>query len=146
MTNPNNPASVPTVAFFPWSDQWSPADWVLWHKALLRVFGLDGANFRFLSAWNEAGDLAPLSARTFDTNFRAYAKANGFFDGLFSGIGGVIAKPLGVVTDTSNAVASAGSNIAQGVSNSGSVVKYALPVLVIGLIAFYAYPYFKRIK
>ena len=106
-----------------------------WHKAMVSAYGLTAANQRFLQAWNQDSltHSAPLSARSFDSDFRDYAKANGFFDALYGGSLAVLAKPLGIVSDAGDAV----SAIGDGVKSSGTWLKWLLPVAVIVLLYFY---------
>lgn len=152
MTDPNNPNSQPTVSFWWWGDQWTASDWMTWHRAMSAAFGRDVANRRFVAAWSDAGDSAPLNARTFDSAFRAYAKANGFLDALYNGLG-ALAAPLGAALDGLGATTSIGTaaqSAGKGIENTGSAVKYLLPLAVLGIVAIYAAPYiapaFKKAK
>jgi hypothetical protein len=102
-----------------------------WHRSLKARFGLDDANVRFVNAWQQQGALsAPLDARSFDTNFRDYAKANGFFDALYYGLG-ALAKPIGATTDVI-------TGVTQGVSTVANLAKYVIPVAALA----FAYLFF----
>ncbi len=132
--DPTKPTSTPDYdEWFP-DSWWTAQDWVTWHKALKAKYGLDEANARFINAWQKQGVLsAPLDARSFDTSFRDYAKANGFFDGLYYGLGAV-AKPIGTATDVV-------TGVTQGVSSLANLSKYLIPIagLALAYFAFQAY-------
>jgi hypothetical protein len=132
--DPTKPTSTPDYdEWFP-DSWWTAHDWVTWHKALKTKYGLDEANARFINAWQKQGVLsAPLDARSFDTSFRDYAKANGFFDGLYYGLGAV-AKPIGATTDVV-------TGVTQGVSSLANLTKYLIPIagLALAYFAFQAY-------
>jgi len=132
---PTQAADWPAFDEIGWADYWSIQDWMTWHKAMVSAYGLTAANQRFLQAWNQDSltHSAPLSARSFDSDFRDYAKANGFFDALYGGSLAVLAKPLGIVSDAGDAV----SAIGDGVKSSGTWLKWLLPVAVIVLLYFY---------
>jgi hypothetical protein len=91
---------------------------------------LSEANKRFITEWQKQSIGAnPLDARSFDIAFRDYAKANGFFDALYWGLGS-LAKPIGttvnVVSDASNAIDTI----------SDTTFGIAKPLVTIGLIVW----------
>src|SRR3990167_2161921 len=103
--------SIPNLDDWGWDDYWKIDDWIEWHKIMKEKNGLDAANTKFLTYWNKQSTGAnPIDARSFDSNFRDYARKNKFFDNLFSGVGWI--KPIGAATD----VISSGSDV---VSNIG---------------------------
>ena len=133
----NNPASADSTPDY---DNWGPdswwtaQDWVTWHRSLKSKYGLDKANAIFINAWQKQGiGASPLNARSFDTSFRDYAKSNGFFDGLYYGLGGV-AKPIGTATDVV-------TGVTEGISTTAALTKYILPIAAVALayFAFQAY-------
>lgn len=125
--DPSKASSLPDFDNWGWDDYWKASDWMTWHSALKRAFGLEEANRRFITEWQKQSIGAnPLDARSFDITFRDYAKANGFFDALYWGIGS-LAKPIGtgvnVVSDASSAV--------ESISNA--TFNIAKPLVTIGL-------------
>ena len=62
-----------------------------------------------------------------------YAKANGFFDALYYGLGS-LAKPIGVTTDVV-------SGVSAGISSTASLTKYIIPIaaVILAYMAFTAY-------
>ena len=111
-----------------------PLKTLTWHRSLKTRFGLDEANSRFINAWQKQGiGSEPLNARSFDTSFRDYAKANGFFDALYYGLGS-LAKPIGVTTDVV-------SGVSAGISSTASLTKYIIPIaaVILAYMAFTAY-------
>jgi len=132
--DPTKPTSTPDYDGWLWDSWWTAQDWITWHRALKAKYGIDEANSRFLAAWQkQSAGAAPLDARSFDSNFREYAKANGFFDGLYWG-SGVIAKPLGTATDVV-------TGVTEGASTFAKLSKYLIPVagLAFAYFAFQAY-------
>lgn len=132
--DPTKPTSTPDYDGWFFDSYWTAQDWVAWHKALKAQYGIDEANRRFIAAWQKQGiGASPLDARSFDTSFREYAKANGFFDGLYWGAG-VVAKPLGTGTDVV-------TGVTEGVSTVAKLSKYLIPVaaLAFAYFAFQAY-------
>jgi hypothetical protein len=129
--DPTNADSKPDYDGWGPDSWWTSNDWMTWHRSLKARFGLDDANVRFVNAWQQQGALsAPLDARSFDTNFRDYAKANGFFDALYYGLG-ALAKPIGTTTDVI-------TGVTQGVSTVANLAKYAIPVAALA----FAYLFF----
>ena len=129
--DPTKATSTPDYDGWGWDSWWTAQDWITWHKALKAQYGIDEANSRFLNAWKQQGiGATPLDARSFDTNFRDYAKANGFFDGLYYSAGAV-AKPIGAVSDVV-------TDVSAGVSTTAAILKYAIPVAALA----FAYMYF----
>lgn len=136
---PTNPDATPDLDGWGWDSFWSAQDWLTWHAAVKARDGLDVANARFLAAWNQQSfGASPLDARSFDSGFREYARANGFLSGLY-GNGASIAQPLGLVSD----VASASTQVGAGIQNTGTLLKWLLPVAVLGVVGVYAWPILK---
>ena len=132
--DPTKPTSTPDYDGWFYDSWWTPQDWITWHKSLKAQYGLDEANSRFIIAWEKQGvGASPLDARSFDVTFQNYAKANGFYDGLYYGLGALV-KPIGAVT-------SVVSGASEGVASIGSLSKYLLPIagLALAYFAFMAY-------
>jgi hypothetical protein len=129
--SPTNPDATPDYDGVGWDSWWTSNDWMTWHRSLKARFGLDEANVRFINAWQKQTiGSTPLDARSFDTNFRDYAKANGFFDALYYGLG-ALAKPIGATTDVI-------TGVTQGVSTVANLAKYVIPVAALA----FAYLFF----
>jgi hypothetical protein len=132
--DPTNADSTPDYDNWGPDSWWTAQDWMTWHRSLKARFGLDEANSRFIIAWEKQGLFsAPLDARSFDVTFQNYAKANGFYDGLYYGLGALV-KPIGAVT-------SVVSGASAGIATIGSLTQYILPLAAIALayMAFTAY-------
>jgi hypothetical protein len=129
--DPTNADSKPDYDGWGPDSWWTANDWMTWHRSLKAKYGLDDANVRFVNAWQQQGALSsPLDARSFDTNFRDYAKANGFFDALYYGLG-ALAKPIGTTTDVI-------SGVTQGISTVANLAKFVIPVAALA----FAYLFF----
>lgn len=134
-SDPSNPDAYPVMATLNTWGGWSPAEWMQWHAAMRTAYGLATANTRFLTAWADDGVLSgpPLDARSFNTAFRDYAKTNGFFDGLYNGLG-VIAKPIGAANDVVDAASKSASTAAK-------IAEWVLPAAILIGAAVIAAPY-----
>lgn len=89
------------------------------------TYGLEVANRNFITQWQQQGLGAnPLDARSFNTRFRDYAKANGFFDALYYGLG-VLAQPIGATVGAGTSVINAAES---AINTTASISKYVLPV------------------
>lgn len=146
--------STPVLDGWGWADYWSINDWIIWHKSMKSKYGQQEANRRFLAAWHtQDSDANPFNQRNFNSDFRKYARDNGFFDGLFSGMG-FISKPIGWINDlfttTDHVTAKAAGtidNTVKGLENTGKIVKYALPIAAILIFlagTFYLYQKVKK--
>ena len=139
--DPTKPTSTPDYDGWFWDSYWTPQDWITWHKSLKAQYGLEEANSRFIIAWEKQGAFsAPLDARSFNVTFQNYAKANGFYDGLYYGLGALV-KPIGAVTSVVSGASDVVSGASEGLSNFGSLTKYILPIagLALAYFAFMAY-------
>ncbi len=137
---PSSADALPDFDEWGWDEYWSADDWIEWHAAMKQEYGLRQANETFLAYWQEQGaGASPYSARSFDSSFREYARANGFLDDLFDGPS-VIFQPLGWGTD----ILGGGTNVAgnlPGVINAAGnalgAVSVIWPVLLLGAILIY---------
>jgi hypothetical protein len=139
--DPTLPTAAPDYDGLGFDSQWSAADWMTWHAALVTAYGLDEANHRFVAAWNGGGffESPPLDARTFNSDFRDFARKNGILDALYSGIG-IIAKPLGVANDVLDTTTALGGGIKSTGQSFGSSLKWWVLGAVALALAFYILP------
>lgn len=145
-------ASEPDLDDWGWDDYWTCAQWIEWHKKMVPVWGIDEANARFIYWFNQQSIGAhAIDCRSFDFSFRQYASDNGFLNGLYTGIGGVLATPIGAVTDISTAgtsIVSGAANTAVGTSKSiGNIVKilpYLALIVAILVALYFSYQFLKN--
>ena len=139
--DPTLPTAAPDYDGLGFDTQWSAADWMTWHAALVTAYGLDEANHRFVAAWNGGGffESPPQDARTFDSSFRDFARKNGILDALYSGVG-IIAKPIGVVNDLLDTTTALGGGIKSTGQSLGSSLKWWVLGAVALALAFYILP------
>lgn len=124
--DPTRATSTPDYDDWGPDSWWTGQDWLTWHRALKDAYGLEVANARFIAAWQQQGlGSGALGARSFDSSFRDYARANGFFDGLYWGLGSVT-RPIGTTTDVT-------TGISEGVSTVANLSKWAIPAAAIVL-------------
>jgi hypothetical protein len=138
--DPTSADATPDYDSWGWDDWWTAADWQRWHGALKARFGLVEANHHFIAAWEQQSlGASPLDARSFNSDFKAYAKENGFYDALFQGLG-VLARPVSagvqVITAGSEVVEDVVDATASAVSTTAAAAKWLLPVaaLVMGFL------------
>jgi hypothetical protein len=141
VNDPSNPDAVPAFDGWGFGDYWDAADWITWHQALVRKYGLRQANATFVAYWKEQTfGAAPLNAKSFDESFRAYARANGFLDQLYSGLD-VITEPLGMGTDILSGATDLAGGIPSALDAAGNAVKsisFVWPLVLVGLALIYA--------
>jgi hypothetical protein len=141
--------SFPDYDDWGFDDYWGPEDWITWHKKLKGEYGLDQANRLFITAYSNAGTFgAEWSWRTMNTPFRKYARAQGFYDALFSGIGGLIGRGIALGSDllegageVTSGVGEVAGEIPEALSGIVTTLKIVLMVAIIvaAVWAFYVY-------
>lgn len=135
--DPSLPTSTPVYDEWGWtSNYWKAADWLRWHKSLKAAYGQDEANWKFITAWDEQTTGAnPISARSFNSEFISYAKANGFYEALFSGTG-VLARPIAAGAEAVRTGSQVVEDVAAAASTVGTASRYLLPIaaLVMGYL------------
>lgn len=133
--------SVPDLDEWGWDDYWKINDWITWHKAMKKKYGKDYANTKFLQWWGKQTTGAnPLDARSFNSDFRKYAKDNGFLNALYADA--PIIQPIGAGTDIISGASDVVSNVGETVVSASKVVKILVPVLLVAgffLLIMYAY-------
>lgn len=130
---------VITARSVPVYDVWEVEDWIAWHKVLVGAYGIEEANRKFLAAYRDApfGLKEPhdvIAWRTLSTPFRNYAKANGFYDGLFWGIGGYLARFLTLFTGSVEAVSGTVENASTAVQTTLKTANVVLPIALVILV------------
>ena len=132
--------SQPIYDGWGWDDHWSCEDWIRWHQCLRTKYGLQQANYIFIDAFHKAETFADsYNCRSFNSGFREYARQNGFFDALFSGIG-IIAQPLGWITDTTSNIGEVISTSTGAAADIAKLLRALMPALiVIALIMLVVY-------
>ena len=131
--DPANPAATPDYDDWGWDDYWGPTEWMQWHKAMKEALGKDKADYNFAAAWEKMLTVnglgaSVLSARSFNADFRKWAKSEGLLDALYGGVAWI--KPLGTLTDVASGAADAGSALPDIAT---SAVKWAGLAIGIGL-------------
>lgn len=123
---------------------WSCLDWITWHKAMKAKYGQERANQVFVQYYGEAGfGAASYDCRTFNSDFREYARDNGFLDQLYGGIG-VIMQPFGWAIETGGNLV---ENIGGAAVGTTKVLRILIPVAAIAIIGGALYwGYTKYIK
>lgn len=146
--------STPVLDGWGWADYWPIGTWVQWHGLMKAKYGQAEANRRFLEVWHtQDSDANPFNERSINAQFRQYARDNGFYDGLYTGGLGFVAKPLGWLTDlfTTADKVEANSNDAllntsKGIKSSGKILKIAVPTAVIIILLFGIFYLYNRTK
>lgn len=147
-------SSQPVYDSWGFGDYWGCPEWIEWYNQLKAVYGAQNADYIWSKAWldgvssisggngtapgsNYIVDSVPLDCRTFDSNFKSFLASNTNLNAaVYSGIGGLIAKPVGLSVDVVNGVVKFGSNVIQGATTTSSILKYAIPALIIILFIF----------
>lgn len=124
--------SIPDLDEWGWDDYWDINDWMEWHRLMKARYGLAKANSTFLKYWDKQTSGAnPLGARSFNSKFKEYARANGFYDGLFSGLLDMLARPGSAAQDLVKGGTNVISSAAKGAENTGKVLKFLIPAAIV---------------
>jgi hypothetical protein len=92
--------STPDYDDWGWDDYWKPEDWMAWHGAMKAAYGKNKADYKWATAWQEQGWFeGGINARTFNSDFRNWAKSEGLTDALYWGKIGPLVKVLGEGAD-----------------------------------------------
>lgn len=137
--------SSPLYDSFGTADFWTCEDWIKWRAELGKKYTSTEADYIWSKAWLDgvsvsAGgtgeapgsgyvfDSVPLDCRTFNTAFKDFLNNNpNLRSAVYSGIGGLIAKPLGLGVDVVKGVV-------EGVSNASKALKWIIPIVLIIVI------------
>lgn len=153
-----NASSQPLYDTWGTADFWGCEDWMKWYDELRKVYSAEQSDYLWSKAWldgvssvsggngtapgsNYIVDSVPLDCRTFNQSFRDFLdQHSNLKSAVYSGLGGLIAKPLGFGTDVVNGVITFGSNTVKAAANTSQILKYAIPativILLIVLIVF----------
>lgn len=134
--------SIPDLDEWGWDEWWKCSEWVAWHKANKRKYGLEIANQKFAEYWNKQTiGAGALDCRTFNTEFRQYVKANGLSGVVWEGAGifSVILDPIGTGSDVI-------TEVSKGVSAGAKILRIAIPVVILGGLAFFGINAYKSLR
>lgn len=149
-----NASSQPVYDAWGTGDYWGCNEWMQWYIELRKVYTPEQSDYIWSKAWldgvstvaggngtasgsNYIVDSVPLDCRTFDSNFKKFlSDYPNLSSAVYSGIGGLIAKPLGLGTDVVNGVVKFGQNTLSTVSTTSTILKYIIPVTIIILFIF----------
>lgn len=140
--------SLPDFDDWGWDDYWEVKDWINWHKVLVLQLGKDKANEKFIAEWKKQSTGAnPLNNRQ-DSTFKKYAIDNGFYPDLFTegerAVLGLILKPMKASKDVLDSTTAIVSNVAETAENASNVLKYLVPVTIIGAVVLIGFIFYKR--
>lgn len=127
-----------------WSDWWSAKTWIDWHKKVKAKYGQARANEVLIQWWEKAPFASPtIDYRSFDQPFIKYAKAEGFYDALFSGLGGLIGKTASTANQTVNAVSDVVGSAGNAIEDVGNItstivdnIKYILIFAAVAAVIY----------
>ncbi len=126
--------SVPVLDGWGFDDYWLCNDWITWHKLMKDKYGLDYANTKLITAFeSQSIGASGIDCRSLDGNFKQYAKDNGFYDALFTGIGGLLASGISAGQSGSSAVTGGIENISDTAKDTTKYASYIIPI-ALGLI------------
>jgi len=127
-----------------WRDWWNAKTWIKWHSLVKSKYGVDRANAVLVEWWNKLPIASPqVDYRSFDADFKKYAKENGFFDALFGGALGTVAKVSNAAKDTTVKAIDTGVKVIEGAGNviesGGNIIGFLSEnftlIFIIALIA-----------
>jgi len=131
--DPHNPESIPDYDDWGIDSKWLAPEWVIWHGALKAKYGKAIADYAWAQSWEVQGiGSEALNARTFDQDFRDWAKSEGLLDALYYGAG-VIMKPIGTAGDVADVVVDAAQKAANAAKKALDWADYVVPIAVVVL-------------
>lgn len=124
-------------------DYWNCAQWVKFHKELVKCFGKEQADLIFEEKWTEQNwfHAWPYSFCKYDSAFVTYFKNNSELD-----VGHIISDAVVVADEVVSDVLETLPEISEGIKRTGSTLKYVLPVVLIGGALYLAWPYLSGAK
>jgi len=141
--------STPVYKDWPWSSAWDCAEWIKFRSALGTKYTNEEADYLWSKFWLDGvsvvgggtgkavgsgyiTDSVPLSCRSFDENFKAFLDQNPNLKvAVFSGISGLIAKPISLVGTVIDGAGNIIGNTVQGASNASATLKWLIPTALI---------------
>lgn len=131
--------SVPVVGWIP-SNNWTVTDWVKWFNLNVDAYGKDPAVQKFVAAYNDAPPFSNcINWRSFDDTFIQFAHSNGFYDQLFPGIAGSLARLISggrnVITNT----ATTAENITQSAAKASEWILYVVLFAALAIGIYFVY-------
>lgn len=128
-----------------WTDYWSAATWIAWHKAVMAKYGQQRANEVLIQWWNKAPIASPTTDfRTMDDDFINYAKKNGFYDALFGGILGIAGKTVALGTATVEGAKNVISGATDVIGTIGGIGKNLKWYLIAAIVIFIVFKFVKK--
>jgi len=124
--NPNDPTDPNASPDFV---NWTIFDWMNWYNTMALSVGASVAKTRFLTAWHQCDNYDIIQARSFDTNFRAWAKSNGLLNSLYAQGLGFLAEPVGWITDIFGGATNVAAHIPSAAENASGAVDEAADAL-----------------
>jgi len=140
--------SEPLIAnpFLFLSDWWDSKTWMKWHSLVKAKYGQKRANEVLIQWWGKAEDKPypspTIDFRSLDSDFINYAKKEGFYDGLFHGLGGTAGK---VVTTGKKVVDTAG-DIVETAGDAVQFIGKNSKLLLIGALVIIGFIIFMNVK
>lgn len=144
--------SSPLYDSFGSANFWSCEDWMKWRQELGKKYTPTEADYLWSKAWldgvsvisggngeapgsNYVLDSSPLDCRTFNTVFKDFLEANpNLRSAVYSGVGGLIAKPIGLGVDVVKGVVEIASNVVSGATGASKYLKWIIPILLIVVV------------
>lgn len=151
--------SLPVYKDWPWSDAWGCAEWIKFRTELGKKYKPDEADYLWGKLWLDGvsqvsggtgaaigsgliTDSVPLSCRTFDSNFKAFLESYpNLKSAVFSGIGGLIARPISLGVTVFDSLGNIIGNTATGLSDTSKLLKWLIPAVIV-LVVIGALIYF----
>lgn len=130
----NTPPILDNI-LIPWRNWWDAKTWMLWHKLVKEKYGQQRANEVLIEWWNKLPIVSvQRDFRSFDKAFIAYAKENKFFDALFGGVIGTVAKVGGQAVKTAGAVVESAGNIVESAGDALKFLSKHIIKILIGVV------------
>lgn len=126
---------------------WDCNEWMQWHAQLKNHFGREIANQIWDYAFAKQGQFSgALDCRTFNTKFRQYVRAEGLNPYANAGALQIILNPSGSLLELLGGASDAIGGAGEGVGSLGKVLKYLVPVAILGAGIYFGVKIYKTLK
>ncbi len=147
-------SSQPVYDAWGFGTSWGCEDWIKWYIELRKVYTPTQSDYIWSKAWldgvsvvgggngtasgaNYITDSVPLDCRTFNNNFKNFLNTYpNLKSAVYSGLAGLIVKPIGLGVDVVNGVVKFGEDTISGITTTSTILKYAIPTVIVVLIIF----------
>lgn len=135
------PDSLPDHDGWGWDSFWSCTDWVGWHKSMLKKYGKDYADSKWVGEYDTSSYGAhEINCATSSVEFETYVKENGLANKSY------ILSKVYKAQKAIDTVTSPVKNTFETIANTTTVLKYVLPLTLAVMLIMIAHSYTTKLQ